>query len=88
MKIIIIVNGEFTISVPEASAGSTLATHGRSGAMRGRRQPPEILITRPSTAGVKQGKFFLHEDFTEFAPMRCDNLLRCDVIIVRELERL
>lgn len=38
-------------------AGDTLATHGRGGAMRGRRQLPEILITRPPTATSKQGKF-------------------------------
>lgn len=59
----IIINGEFSISVPEASTGSTLARHGRGGAIRDPRQPPEILQTRPSTAGVKQGKFFCYCEF-------------------------
>lgn len=35
--------------------GDTLATHGRGGAMRGRRQPAEILITKPPHVDCKQG---------------------------------
>lgn len=48
-------NGEMS-GISVSASGDTLATHGRGGAMRGRRQAPEILITRPPTAAVKQGK--------------------------------
>lgn len=43
------------ILISVAAGGDTLATHGRGGAMRGRRQHQEILITRPANV-VKQGR--------------------------------
>lgn len=48
-------NIEFSILVAEG--GDTLATHGRVGSMRGRRQQSEILVTRPVTAIKKQGEY-------------------------------
>lgn len=43
-------------AVEIAAGGDTLATHGRGGAMRGRRQNPiDILQTRPQSGAVKQG---------------------------------
>lgn len=42
-----------------SGAGDTLATHGRGGAMRGRYQHADILVTRPENLESKQGKHIL-----------------------------